>query len=550
MVLPWIALLVALNLRSASFTVMSRLVDGCLKIAGEIKVQESPIIFQTYRNLLISLFSPYLVTSNRRRSHPPPASLNQESNKKLQNFQDAYVHDIKNKKLVEKQIPDGKLNRAFHFGKLGVKLGLGALNRSREERISNAAKLFSREILRMRGAALKLGQLISMQEEEIIPKEIMAALENSRNNANVMPKGQLLKVLERSFPVSIDDIFVEFNYDAFASASIGQVHSAKLDARKKVWTKFGSTMSMAVDVPVAVKIQFPGVANSIDADFENLRLLASTTGVFPKGAFIENVVKNMKQEIKEEADYILEAEKQVKYKKLLENSDKKVKTPRVYVPDVFVWDQKLLKDIFISEYVEGVPVDKLFDLDSFSQEKRNNLGRKLLELTLLELFHFQFVQSDPNFSNFLYDLKTDTLNLIDFGATRHYPEKFVSLYLQLVKAASKEDKEEIIHISEKLGFFSPGVKQETKSFINAHVQSGLIIGRPFTKDNWRDFDFGSWSLGAELKDHVRVFAKERKVAPPTEVYSLHRKLMGAYMICIKLGAKFETKDLFLETVER
>jgi aarF domain-containing kinase len=285
-------------------------------------------------------------------------------------------------------------------------------------------------------------------------------------------------------------------------------------------------------VPVAVKVQFPGVAESIDSDLANLKRLGAVTGVFPRGLFIDRIIQVMSQELREECDYEREAAAQGRFRALLADDRASFFVPRV-VPHLS------RRRVLTTELARGVPLDRAAEQP---QRVRDGVGRKLLRLTLRELFEFREMQTDPNFSNYLYDDKLDRIVLLDFGATRAYPEHFVDDYLELVWAASNGDRQRMLDYSVKLGFLTG---QESLAMTNAHIEAGLEVARPFQRA--APFDFRASRLTDQVGKHGDTFMKERLTPPPREVYSLHRKLSGAYTACIKLGAVFPCRDLLEAT---
>jgi aarF domain-containing kinase len=162
---------------------------------------------------------------------------------------------------------------------------------------ANADRL-ARTLCKLRGASLKFGQILSTFEDVVIPAPIKSALERARAEADIMPKTQLFKALVSEYGTDWQSKFKEFESDPFAAASIGQVHKAILHNGTKV----------------AIKIQYPGVAKSIDSDIMNLKRLFEFFKVFPKGVFIDEIVKNIGNELRMECDYKLEGSKQMRFK--------------------------------------------------------------------------------------------------------------------------------------------------------------------------------------------------------------------------------------------
>ncbi len=150
-------------------------------------------------------------------------------------------------------------------------------------------------------------------------------------------------------------------------------------------------------------------------------------------------------------------------------------------------------------------------------------------------------QTDPNWGNFFYDARSRKIGLLDFGATREYNKAFVDDYLRLVWAAAQRDRATIEEVSLRVGFITG---HESRAMLNAHVESGLVVGEPFVTH--APFDFKGSGITSRVAGYGSTFAEERLTAPPPEVYSLHRKLAGAFLICIRMGAVISCRDMLEE----
>ncbi|KAK7356235.1 hypothetical protein VNO80_15503 [Phaseolus coccineus] len=432
----------------------------------------------------------------------------------------------------ERKVPATPFSRALGFAGLGASLAWGTLQESakrlafgtpisqgKQSALSpflsekNAERL-ALALCRMRGAALKIGQMLSIQDESLVPAPILAALEIVRQGADVMPRSQLNQVLDAELGPGWSSKLISFDYEPIAAASIGQVHRAV----------------MKDDMQVAMKIQYPGVADSIDSDIENVKLLLNYTNLIPEGLYLDRAIKVAKEELSRECDYRLEAANQKRFRDLLTGID------GFYVP--IVVDDISSRRVLTTELVYGITIDKVASLD---QETRNHIGKKLLELTLMELFVFRFMQTDPNWGNFLFDEATKTINLIDFGAARDYPKVFVDDYLRMVLACANGDSEGVIEMSRRLGFLTG---MESDVMLDAHVQAGFIVGLPFSRPG--GFDFRSNNITQSISHLGATMLKHRLTPPPDEAYSLHRKLSGAFLACIKIGAVVPCRELLLE----
>ncbi|CAN0824525.1 Protein ABC transporter 1, mitochondrial [Linum grandiflorum] len=367
----------------------------------------------------------------------------------------------------------------------------------------------------MRGAALKVGQMLSIQDESLVPAPILAALDIVRQGADVMPRKQLNQVLDAELGPDWPTKLTSFDYEPLAAASIGQVHKAV--------TKDG--------MKVAMKIQYPGVADSVESDLDNVKLLLDYTNLIPEGLYLDSAMKVAKEELTRECDYELEAVNQKRFRNLISNKK------GFYVP--IVVDELSSKRVLTSELVSGVAIDKVASLD---QETRNYVGGKLLELTMLELFVLRFMQTDPNWGNFLYDDATKTINLIDFGAARDYPKRFIDDYLRMVLACGNRDRDTVLEMSTSLGFLTG---EESEEMLDAHVEAAFVVGMPFAKPgggyNFRENNMTQnvTMLGAKMLKH-------RLTPPPDEAYSLHRKLSGAFLACIKLGSVVPCREMLTD----
>ena len=389
------------------------------------------------------------------------------------------------------------------------------------------AEMLAEALCKMRGAALKLGQMLSIMDEESIPPQIHKALERVRNGADVMPIWQLQQVLSEDLGSDWRTKFASFDMTPIAAASIGQVHQAVLPNGEKV----------------AVKVQYPGVADSIHSDIDNLMTLIRIANIFPKGLYVEQAVAVAKRELTLECDYEYEKNSQVRFRHLVQSCpDLQKEGGGIWVPQVY--PDLCSKRVLTSEFVPGTPIDQVAHLTS---TVRDSVGTRLLRLTLEELFHWRTMQTDPNWGNFLYDEVSDRLYLIDFGAAKEYPPSFVQEYMEMVRACAERDRQTVLDKSLSLGFLSG---DEPPVMLKAHVESGFVVGEPFGhKDG--PFDFGAHNrLTARVSQLGAVMLKHRQTPPPEEAYSLHRKLSGSFLACIKIKAKVPCRDLFYNVYER
>ncbi|CAG8755571.1 3431_t:CDS:2, partial [Gigaspora rosea] len=249
--------------------------------------------------------------------------------------------------------------------------------------------------------------------------------------------------------------------------------------------------------------------------------LVKVSNLLPKGLYLDNTIKVARKELLWETDYIREAECVEKFQTLLKN-DKNFVVPQVI-------KELSTKMVLVCERMMGEPLTYAV---TYGQ-----IGENILHLCLRELFEFKFMQTDPNWTNFFYNKKTRKIELIDFGASRSFDNTFIDNYLNILKSASKGDREGCAYYSEQIGFLT-GYESE-----NAHVDSILTLGEPFTAPI---YDFSKQTITKRVRNLIPTMLKYRLTPPPDETYSLHRKLSGAFLLCAKLGSRVRCRKLLEE----
>jgi aarF domain-containing kinase len=223
-------------------------------------------------------------------------------------------------------------------------------------------------------------KFILLLDSNLLPQPIHDVLLRVQDSADYMPHRQMQEVMNKEFGSEWRNMFSEFEDIPMAAASIGQVHAGRM--------KDGTA--------VAVKIQYPGIAESIDSDLNNLSILLTASRLLPKGLYLDKTIAVARTELDWECNYKREAECIRTFGKLLEGD------PHYTVPKVI--DEASGKNVITMERMWGISIGK--SSREFTQEVRDWLGTQILRLCLRELKEFKYMQTDPNWTNFLYNPKT------------------------------------------------------------------------------------------------------------------------------------------------
>ena len=372
----------------------------------------------------------------------------------------------------------------------------------------------SDQLAQLRGAAMKVGQLLSMDAGELLPPELSEILARLRADARPMPMSQLVAVLEASWGTGWDRHFRRFSFTPLAAASIGQVHAAQLaDGRT-----------------LAIKVQSPGVRRSIDSDVDNVATLLRLSGLLPKALDIAPLLAEAKRQLHDEADYLKESVHLLEYRGRLAES-REFELPGVHLP-------LTTSNILCMDFVEGVPLESRHRA---AQDERDELAGRLFRLFFRELFEFRAIQTDPNFANYRYNPAQDRLVLLDFGATRTYPAATVDAYRRLLLAGQREDLEELERAAGELGYFQQDIRPHHRQMVLAIFR---LACEPLRHAG--PFDFGRADLARRMHEAGMQLGRDRDFwhTPPVDALFLHRKVGGLYLLAAKLKARVDIQALF------
>jgi predicted unusual protein kinase regulating ubiquinone biosynthesis (AarF/ABC1/UbiB family) len=380
----------------------------------------------------------------------------------------------------DNSIPKGRIRRTAQVGSVvgtqGARYaGTRAANlaRSREDaadaldrRHLEAAERMVATLGRMKGAAMKIGQLASFIDTEFLPPEYRELyqehLAKLRTEAPTMPWKQVRKVLDEEWEEPCEELFETIEHDAAAAASIGQVHRAMLpDGRR-----------------VAVKIQYPGVADAIAADMQNAGLILRMAKALAPGLDAKAAAEELKERVMEELDYELEAQNQRSFARGYRGH------PFIHVPDVVT--RLSTQRVLVSEWVDGVGFDEVKQLP---QAERDRFGEIVFRFCFGSIFHLQHFNADAHPGNYLL-MPDGKVAFIDFGMTKHLDKDQIELEITALDAIFGNDPERLRVALHDLGFLNNPQKVDAEQLME-HVKTvggWYMEDREVTVDSRRVMD--------------------------------------------------------------
>ena len=367
------------------------------------------------------------------------------------------------------KIPKGRVRRS---AKLGTALGMQATRYagtktanvarsadSAEERIETrhletALKIAS-TLGEMKGAAMKLGQLASFIDIEVLPDEYreiyQEQLAQLRTSAPAMPWERVVNVLESEYREQrLDELFEDIEREAFAAASIGQVHRATLhDGRT-----------------VAVKVQYPDVAEALESDLQNMGMIVRLGKALAPGLDPKAIAAEIRERVMEELDYEYEAQNQRSFARAYRGH------PFIYVPDVLTRLSR--RRVLVTEYVAGMGFEEVKRLD---KEERDRFGEIVYRFSFGSIYHLQHFNADPHPGNYILMID-GRVAFLDFGMTKRLDPEQIELEQRAVDAAARRDPGALRAALHDLGF----VKNPSKLDCERLLEHVLVVGGWYLED--------------------------------------------------------------------
>ena len=433
------------------------------------------------------------------------------------------------------------INSGARFASLKMK-DLFTPKEQRKERfqhfLSSQAVKIAEEIGKLKGSIMKAGQMLSIYGEHFLPPEVNKVLKTLQSDSRPVVWSEMEKVLHRQLGAE-KLAKLSINQEPIAAASMGQVYLARIKKSKQ---------------QVAIKIQYPGVDKAIDSDLKSLKSILSISNLVPMGPSFEEVFKEIRMMLHHEADYSRELSMFQFYQQQLLGDE------RFIVPTVY--PEFSSKRVLTMSYEEGASVDsqEILDLDP---SRRNLIAAAAMELMFKEIFDWRMVQTDPHFGNYKIRLANDSkgpdkIILLDFGAVRKFPKKYIEPFAKLVNSALNQDISSTISAGRELGFLRDKDGEDVLTLF-AKICFTAIEGfnEEFSSPSYDGSDEGSnpylWGQ-TDIIERLTELAKNavftfKLRTPPREAIFLDRKMIGMYTIMAQLKLRMGPRKLLQKYLE-
>ncbi|MFI5398566.1 MAG: ABC1 kinase family protein [Candidatus Binatia bacterium] len=432
------------------------------------------------------------------------------------------------------EITRGRAKRVLKVGELATSVGSSyvwqALRwpfRSADSRekamldthIKNAIRIVERS-KELRGAFMKLVQILSMRDD-ILPTEALQVLSVVQSSVPPMDYGLIRKQIVRELGQAPEKIFAAFDTDAFAAASLGQVHKARLPSGEEV----------------VVKVQYPGVEETVNQDLQNIKALLQTFTMIGRDVMRQkvdqsDVYRELEERLHEELDYVNEAKNIALFQRMFSDDDE------VLIPDVY--PDFSSRRVLTMSLLEGYPFKDILG-PGVDQSLKDWVAVKYFRVLWRQIFEFGVLHTDPHPGNYLVTYHPK-LAILDFGSIRIFPEVIRKAYHRLGKAILADDKATMAECFVRLGFLDRGDNPEP------FIRIMYLIFAPVLKDqvfNPRDFKSVETAMAvASIGFENRLFK-----APGHRVF-LARALVGLDAYVKQFGTVTNWHREFKRAVER
>ncbi len=371
--------------------------------------------------------------------------------------------------------------------------------------LKNAARM-AETMGHLKGAVMKVGQMISLGDDELLPEEATEILKVLQAHAPYLPFPRIRERIEAELEGPLEGHFAEIDPEPMAAASLGQVHRGRLpDGRE-----------------VAVKVQYPDIDKTIHSDLANLESMLVASGVFGRHVDLDPYFRELEEMLVLELDYVQEAVN-LEQMRQLHRDEPDLIVPG-YVPECSterVLTMELATGQHLDDFVAGEP----------SQAIRDRAGWVLARLILEGFLRHRVLHADPQAGNYLFQ-PDGRIVLLDYGCLKRFEAPFVADYRRALRAHQDYDREGVIDAYGDVGYIAPDAGPRTRKALWAIAD---IYARPIARD--RVYEFGSEPLAELGKETAMAHPAVFHLRPPRESVYLHRTLVGGYFVMARLRAR-------------
>ncbi|MGE5085068.1 MAG: ABC1 kinase family protein [Bacillota bacterium] len=422
-------------------------------------------------------------------------------------------------------------SRSLELAKLAAKVGLKEVRSGNLSSRLDQAVIIAESLSKLKGAAMKAGQLLSLELTDYFPKEAIEILSKLQNSAHAVDFAIVEKTLRTELGPEFKNL-QNLSRTPLGIASIGQVHRATYQGQE-----------------IVLKVQYPGVAESIDSDIKILKTLAvAFCGLTGREMDLDPLFTEFRHLLGQEVDYLKEAEFQKEYKERVQSLSF-ARGVRCAVPEVI--SELTTERVLAMSYESGLTLRQCIQ-QPLSSSKKEMMAHTFLDLYFSEFFHWALVQTDSNLANFLVrDSQTQNpeLVLLDFGASRRYSAEFIRNYIRLLRVVAEGDFSDLKKHAIDFGLIDP--RESHEAFVAFEDMLKTAIKPFFSANGSRaDFDFSDQSHALNSQRVGRQLSERLKFSPPPhELVFLHRKLGGVYTVLKNLGVTLDVSPYWKMMIE-
>lgn len=427
---------------------------------------------------------------------------------------------------MQSKIPTTKMARGGVVGKAILKIGVsttkGAVKRafiskekkeeSKKETHTEIAKVIIESLGTLKGISVKIAQQVALGLP-FLPKEYLDEISKSFNSIPPINKALIRKIIKQELGDYPQNVYDSFESDSFGAASLGQVHLATINGEK-----------------LAVKVQYPGIAKSIDSDLGVLKFALTR---FAKGGNIDHLMDEVTARLNEEVDYEIEAEN-------TEFFYHNIKHDSIIIPKVE--HEFSTKTVLTTSFLEGESFEKFLARNP-SQEERNHYAQLIFDSFFMELYHMQMIHADPNPGNFIF-MKERKLGLIDFGCVKKLDDEFIASFSKLhVALMDKVPDEEITEQYADLNMIDRDTPEKMLEFYQEVIKPLDRIYIEIFEGDFYDFkennDFSERGFNTIMEVQKKQITAVHNMNE--DYIFVDRTLLGYYSMFEKMGAKIDTR---------